>query len=69
MNDFYRARVSENFCFERIRDRKILKYRVQRICLRFIQITTIVSAAYLGWASRSLIASSLSMVKHYVMTH
>jgi hypothetical protein len=69
MNDFYRARVMENFCLERIRDRKILKYRIQRVCLRLIQVTTILSAAYLGWASRSLIASSLSMVRHYVMTH
>jgi len=49
-----------------LRAKKILKYRMRRVFFHIISIIAILSAGYYGWISRSLVASSLSMVKQQI---
>jgi hypothetical protein len=49
-----------------LRAKKILKYRIRRVFFQIISIIAILSASYFGWASRSLVASSLSIVKQQI---
>ena len=51
---------------DRLRAKKILKYRIRRMCFQIISIVAILSAGYFGWASRALVATSLSMVKQQI---
>ena len=49
-----------------LRAKKILKYRMRRVFFQIISIIAILSAGYYGWISRSLVVSSLSMVKQQI---
>ena len=49
-----------------LRAKKILKYRMRRTLFQIITIIAILSAGYFGWASRSLVFSSLSIVKQQI---
>ena len=56
----------DEYCIEKLRAKRILKYRIQRIFFGIILIIAILAAGYLGWASRLLVASSLGIVKHQI---
>jgi hypothetical protein len=51
---------------DRLRAKKIIKYRIRRICFQIISIVAILSAGYFGWTSRSMVASSLNIVKQQI---
>ena len=62
----HESRIALESPIDRLRARKIAKYRVQWVFYRVISIIAVASAAYFGWASRSLISSSLSVMKQQI---